>query len=283
MRTTCMVLLAVLLTGTTRVVPAADNISEALQKGLLEEEANHNLDAAIQAYQSVINQFDDQRRIAATAVFRLGECYRKQGRTDEAVAQYERVLQDFNDQPALSGPSERALAALRPGNPSDRSAGQADPSSASTGEAQEIARIREMIRNSPDLVNAKDRYGSGPLHQAARLGQPRVAEFLLANGAVVDMKDNQGKTPLHLAVFHGNKALVELLLSHGADVNARESGRVTPLHIAVERSFRIIADVLLAKGADINAVCANQSLNFVDPASTDRKSTRLNSSHEWIS
>jgi hypothetical protein len=35
-----------------------------LQKGLFEEEASHNLDAAKQAYQAVIRLADDQRKIA---------------------------------------------------------------------------------------------------------------------------------------------------------------------------------------------------------------------------
>src|SRR5881394_731976 len=101
MKTKNIVLLAVLLAGSDQVASAADNLSEALQKGLLEEEANHNLDAAIQAYQSVINQFDDQRKIAATAVFRLGEFYRKQGKTNEAVLQFQRVGREFADQDTL--------------------------------------------------------------------------------------------------------------------------------------------------------------------------------------
>jgi hypothetical protein len=47
-----------------------------LQKGLFEEEANHDLAAAMQAYQSVIERMDKDRKLAATAIFRLGECYR---------------------------------------------------------------------------------------------------------------------------------------------------------------------------------------------------------------
>src|SRR6185436_5071157 len=112
MKTKSVVLLAALLTSSAQVVSAADDLSAALQKGLLEEEANHNLDAAIQAYQSVINQYDDQRKIAATAVFRLGECYRKQGKTNDAVLQYQRLLADFADQASLIAPSEKNLAAL---------------------------------------------------------------------------------------------------------------------------------------------------------------------------
>src|SRR6266576_3439173 len=101
MKTKSIVLWAVLVTGFAQIAPAADNLSASLQMGLLEEEANHNLAAAIQAYQSVVDQFGDQRKIAATAVFRLGECYRKQGKTNEAVLQYQRVGREFADQDTL--------------------------------------------------------------------------------------------------------------------------------------------------------------------------------------
>src|SRR5947199_3859078 len=86
---------------------ATNDLSAALQRGLFEEEANHNLDAAIQAYQSVINQYDKDRKLAATAIFRLGESYRKQGKTNEATAQYERVLREFSDQSALADLSRK--------------------------------------------------------------------------------------------------------------------------------------------------------------------------------
>ena len=120
MKKTSIVLSAALLTASLRLLGAADPLSEALQKGLLEEEANHNLDAAIQAYQSAVSHFDDQRKIAATALFRLGECYRKQGKTNEAVAQYQRVLQEFPDQDSLVGPSQRLLTTLgRSSNPAE--------------------------------------------------------------------------------------------------------------------------------------------------------------------
>ena len=58
MKTKSIALFVMLLIASARGAGAADNVNEALQKGLLEEEANHNLDAAIQAYQTVLNQFD---------------------------------------------------------------------------------------------------------------------------------------------------------------------------------------------------------------------------------
>ena len=84
-------------------LPAVTNdLTSALQKGLFEEEANHNLEAAAQAYQAVSARFDQDRKLAATAIFRLGEGYRKQGKTNEATAQYERIVREFSDQPTLA-------------------------------------------------------------------------------------------------------------------------------------------------------------------------------------
>ena len=91
---------------------AADEVTTALQKGLFEEEANQNLDAAIKAYQEVLARHDEQRKLAATALFRLGECYRKLGRTNDAVAQYERLLRDFSDQVTLVTMSRQNLTGL---------------------------------------------------------------------------------------------------------------------------------------------------------------------------
>src|SRR5258707_4852534 len=110
-----------ILVATTALLPAATNdLGTALQKGLFEEEANHNLSAAIQAYQSVVTQLDEDRNLAATAVFRLGECFRKQGKTNDAIAQYQRILRDFSDQPTLVAPSRAKLAPL--GSPATFSA-----------------------------------------------------------------------------------------------------------------------------------------------------------------
>ena len=77
---------------------ATNDLSGLLQKGLFEEEANRNLEAAAQAYSTVSAQFDKDRKLAATAIFRLGEIYRKQGKTNEAAGQYERIVREFADQ-----------------------------------------------------------------------------------------------------------------------------------------------------------------------------------------
>src|SRR5258706_15412185 len=102
MKTKVIILAAlVVLAGVGTAWAATNDVSALLQKGLFEEEANRNLDAAIQAYQAVINETDKSHKFAATAIFRLAECYRKQGKTNEAAAQYERILREFPDQADL--------------------------------------------------------------------------------------------------------------------------------------------------------------------------------------
>lgn len=227
---------------------ATNDLASALQKGLFEEEANHNFPAAIEAYQGVINRFDEDRKLAATAIFRVGEIYRKQGKTNEANAQYERVVREFSDQSTLATLSQSYLSAgtTPAGNPSKTNA-------ASEYEPDEVRKIRALIRDSPDLVNAKDENGVTRLHSAVTVVDLTVARFLLENGADPNVADKSGQTPLYLAAQFGYKSLVEILLSHGANVQITEDYGYTPLHIAARKGFRSIIDVLLAHGADLNS------------------------------
>lgn len=89
-----------------------NDLTALLQQGLFEEQASRNLPAAIADYQALAAKFDQDRQLAATAVFRLGECYRAQGRTNEAAAQYQRILHDFADQPTLATLSRQDLAGM---------------------------------------------------------------------------------------------------------------------------------------------------------------------------
>ena len=64
-----LILLVVSLQG--RVALAEESANDALQKGLREEEVNQNLAGAIQAYQRALQLFEEDRKTAATATFRL--------------------------------------------------------------------------------------------------------------------------------------------------------------------------------------------------------------------
>jgi ankyrin repeat protein len=103
---------ALTLALATAASAATNDLTGLLQKGLFEEEANRDLPAAIANYQSLANAFDKDRQLAATAIFRLGECYRKLGKTNEAVVQYERIIHDFSDQQTLVTLSRQNVRAL---------------------------------------------------------------------------------------------------------------------------------------------------------------------------
>jgi ankyrin repeat protein len=101
----CNVVLIVLAMVVT--AGAADSPTERLQRGLFEEEANHNLPAAIKEYQAIIAQSDEQRKVVATALFRLAECFRKLGQTNGATTHYQRLLRDYSEQEQLVQMAER--------------------------------------------------------------------------------------------------------------------------------------------------------------------------------
>lgn len=244
---------------------AADPLSETLQKGLFEEEANHNLDAAIKAYQAVIDQSQEHRRIAATALFRLGECYRKLNKTNDAAGYYQRLLREFPDQSTLATLSKQNLSALGLA----RSESESTTAPATSQEEAEVQRIRAMIKDSPDLINARDQGGGTPLHTTAANGYLNVVRFLLANGADINARNNQSATPLHLAAAKGHKAVCEFLLTSGADVNARGAYHVygTPLHQAVRNGYQAVCQVLLQQKADPNALGSD---TLSTPGTTDQ-------------
>jgi len=105
---TALALVTLLLSAS--LTGGQDKMADQLRKGIVEEEVNQDLDKAIQAYQSILTQYDQGRPTAASALFRLAECYRKQGKKDEAIAAYKRVVQEFPDQNKLTAASRSHLS-----------------------------------------------------------------------------------------------------------------------------------------------------------------------------
>lgn len=89
---------------------AQEHMADSLRNGILEEDSKQNPRAAIQQYQAVMTQFAEARQTAATTLFRMAECYRKQGYRAAAVASYQQVLKDFADQTKLAAQSRAVLA-----------------------------------------------------------------------------------------------------------------------------------------------------------------------------
>ena len=144
-------------------------------------------------------------------------------------------------------------------------------------------RLKGLLEQHPDLVNARNENGDSLLLSAVYMGRKDLFDLLLEKGAGVSLfeasavglidrvqehveKDpalvnaysHDSWTPLHLASFFGHKEVANLLLARGADVNARSRStrfakENTPLHAAAANQQVGVAEVLLAHGADVNA------------------------------
>ncbi len=244
-----LVLLLMMLPG----VRAAESLEQSFQSALLAKEARRDIDAEIRGFEAVIAQVEAQRAIAATAVFRLGECYRKVGRTNDAVAQYQRLLRDFPGQATLARLSRENLLAL---GALPRQAGATnDPSALAAAttpmdeEQAEILRFRTLFDRSPDLMDAPVD-GQTPLFRAAAKGQLSMVKAMIGWGADVNANRSAGcETALHAASGAGHPTVVEALLDAKADPNPNSAQGRTPLSAAAGLGYAAVVETLLERGA----------------------------------
>ena len=83
-----------ILLGAATFAGAQDRLADQLRKGIVQEEVNQNLTKAIEAYQAIVAQFDEERKTAASALYRLAECSRKAGKREQAQESAQRELRD---------------------------------------------------------------------------------------------------------------------------------------------------------------------------------------------
>ncbi len=104
---------------------------------------------------------------------------------------------------------------------------------------------------APRLIGARRESQLPPLAWAARAGDLRAIDRLLAAGADPDLRDRgpNGWTPLMHAVHKGQAAAVERLLAGGARADATSDNGTTALMLAAGQGETAIVRRLLAAGA----------------------------------
>lgn len=70
---------------------------QLLSEAIYQEEINGNLEEAIKTYQLLIQQYPDNRKVAAEAWLHLGLCYEKKG-MKEATPAYRQLIENYPDQ-----------------------------------------------------------------------------------------------------------------------------------------------------------------------------------------
>jgi ankyrin repeat protein len=146
--------------------------------------------------------------------------------------------------------------------------------------AGNIDKVRKLLSEERELVNAKDETGQSALMVALYHGRRDIADVLLAHNPTLDIFEaaatgklerlrelldanpdllnayaKDGFYPLGLAAFFGRAEVALYLLERGADVKlvARNPMQVTALHAAVATNQVAIVKALLERGADVNA------------------------------
>jgi len=144
----------------------------------------------------------------------------------------------------------------------------------------DVARVRELVRANPTLLDSRTKRGLSPILVAIYSGQKLAAANLIALGATLDIHDAaaagrldrvrelverdaslvnglsaEGFPPMGLAAYLGHQDIVEYLLSKGADVNfSAPTTGFTALTGAVSQRHHGIVEVLLKRGAEPNHV-----------------------------
>ena len=102
-------------------------------------------------------------------------------------------------------------------------------------------RLAEALLDEGAEANAECAMAYGqfrPLHLAAQCERvPELATLLIARGAEIDGRDAYGRTPLHIASTTGSETLVRLLLENGADPQAVSDRGMRALGGPVSRAF----------------------------------------------
>ncbi|MCU0251965.1 MAG: hypothetical protein MUE61_17345, partial [Vicinamibacterales bacterium] len=100
--------------GSWRLTTSAQGVTEAerqLQKAILLETVDGNLQAAIDQYKKIVAEKGSSRVVAAKALLRLAGCYEKLGQA-EAEKTYRQLIADYADQTAEVALARQKLAAL---------------------------------------------------------------------------------------------------------------------------------------------------------------------------
>ena len=102
------------------------------------------------------------------------------------------------------------------------------------------------------IVNAPDKTGAMPLHDAAKSSDIDVCRMLVEARADVCAVTEAGWAPIHFAASHGDPAICKYLVANGADVHALTRDRSSAVLLATWSGSAEAIKALVQSGARVN-------------------------------
>jgi ankyrin repeat protein len=208
-------------------------LSDGLRDALYLEEVKRDPSAAVSAYQTLLDGYAQQQKLAATACFRLAEIHRTQGRKEEAIALYQRLITEFPQAEAEIKNARENLTAL---------GGKLPETPIAMDEEQiELQRLKRLLVDSPDVI------AKIPVDSYVRENKQKIVEWLIKEARV----GIEGKGLLSEAAVYGHKTMLELLVRLEPEFFKKEFPAA--MEAACLRGNREVVKSLLKSGADPNA------------------------------
>lgn len=120
--------------------------------------------------------------------------------------------------------------------------------------------IKSLLTKNLGLIEAKNKFGSSPLHYATWWGQLPLVEYLVEQGADLNTKDIFDQTLVHAAAWNGDLKLVKFFFVKGLSLEEKDQKGNTPLLSAAKNNHLKVVKFLISEGAD-SAVQDNEGDN----------------------
>jgi len=116
----------------------------------------------------------------------------------------------------------------------------------------DLKTVSNLFAAHPELIDARNAWGSTPLTDASYNGRDAVVAWLLAHDADVNTQNNMLWTPLIHAARRGHIGAVRLLLANHADVSLKTNYGKTALDFAHEFHWPEVEALLTGQNVQTN-------------------------------
>lgn len=161
--------------------------------------------------------------------------------------------------------------------------------------------VAEFLLESGADVNAQDKGGLIPLHNASSYGHLDIAALLLKYNTIVNATDKWGFTPLHEGILlytnyiydinfcfsilstaaqKGRTQLCALLLAHGADAFMKNQENQTPIELAAAEDVKCLLQDAMT--VSISNQCTNSKSLLSNSSLSSQQSTLVSPTTETV-